>query len=256
MNGYIASKSWYRFVDQNKRRVKPIHAAVIHWCYALANELGWPNEFQLPTIEACEMIGITDRETFCKALKDLSDFGAIRVVQESTGRFVARYVTINLPDFYLPENSEGTPGGDPIGTTVGSGVGITEGTSDGNPSGIQVGNSGGTTGGSTTKIKLNKPKETIKLLNIAFEVFWDLYGKKEDRAKSEKKWISLSDRDRELIIEDIPKYLKPISDRKYQKNPMTYLNGKCWLDEREPEKPVISSDQPRKVWSLNDKYGT
>ena len=107
MNGYLASNSWYRFAELNKRKIKPIHSAVIHWCYAVANEKKWPDEFQLPTVEACEMIGITDRETFHKALRDLCDFGAIKVLQESTGRYIARWVTLNLPDFYHDRSRPG-----------------------------------------------------------------------------------------------------------------------------------------------------
>lgn len=127
MNGYIASNAWYRFVEGNKRKIKPIHSAVIHWCYAVANENKWANEFQLPTIEACEMIGITDRETFHKALKDLVTFGAIKILQESTGRYVARWVSVNLPDFYRPNFSEGTTVGKPEGNTEGTGEGIPDG---------------------------------------------------------------------------------------------------------------------------------
>lgn len=153
MNGYIASISWYRFVENNKRRVKPIHAAVIHWCYAVANEKKWAAEFQLPTAEACEMCGITDRETFHKALKDLADFGAIKILQESTGRYVARWVSLELPDFYRPINSERTT------------EGISEGTGEGKPDGTTEGIPEGSTEGSTTNYKLletnktNKPKK-------------------------------------------------------------------------------------------------
>lgn len=115
MNGYLASNSWYRFAEANKEKIKPVHSAIIHWCYSVANSLKWPELFQLPTVDACLMIGITDRETFHKGLKDLVNFGAIKVVQESTGRYVARWVTLDLPEFYRPFLSEGTAEGIPEG---------------------------------------------------------------------------------------------------------------------------------------------
>lgn len=102
-----ASDAWFRFAIQNKRIVKPIHSAIIHWCFALAREKGWPREFQLPTVECCEIIGVTDRETFHKALKELVSFGAIKILQDSTGRHVQRWVSVDLPLFYRPKKSEG-----------------------------------------------------------------------------------------------------------------------------------------------------
>lgn len=80
------------------------------------------------------------------------------------------------------------------------------------------------------KVKESKVKENN--INILFQVFWDLYGNKKDRDKSEAKWNKLTDDERSQAIEDIPKYLASLEDRKFQKNPLTYLNGKCWKDER------------------------
>ena len=69
------------------------------------------------------------------------------------------------------------------------------------------------------------------VINIPFEKFWNLYDKKTGRDKCEKKWNNIADADREKIIETLPKYLATITDKKYQKNPLTYLNGKHWNDE-------------------------
>lgn len=80
----------------------------------------------------------------------------------------------------------------------------------------------------------DKPKPPIKkpkTLNIPFDDFWNGYDKKKDTAKCEKKWSSLTDNERELIMAHIPAYVKSTPDKKYRKNPMTYFNGKCWLDE-------------------------
>ena len=74
-------------------------------------------------------------------------------------------------------------------------------------------------------------KKKDKVVNIPFIDFWNIYDKKKDTSKCEKKWSSLTDNERELIMAHIPAYVKSTPDKKYRKNPITYLNGKCWLDE-------------------------
>jgi len=74
------------------------------------------------------------------------------------------------------------------------------------------------------KIKENK-------INISFDIFWKLYDKKVNKPKCEKKWISLKDIERKLIIDTLPTFLKTITDKQYQPYPMTYLNNKRWEDE-------------------------
>ena len=75
-----------------------------------------------------------------------------------------------------------------------------------------------------------------KTLNVCFDEFWKLYKKKIEKAKCMEKWNKLKDSDRELIIKHIPIYEKSLSDIKYLKNPMTYLNSKMWLDDFEEVK--------------------
>ncbi|GAB2784461.1 hypothetical protein GCM10027275_30830 [Rhabdobacter roseus] len=97
---------------------------------------------------------------------------------------------------------------------------------------------------STNKIKGKEKKENI---NIPFDVFWDSYDNKVGRAASQKKWEKLTDQERDLALQDIPKYIEWLIDRlpdhkkglkeerrKYQNYPLKYLNGQHWLDERAP----------------------
>lgn len=80
--------------------------------------------------------------------------------------------------------------------------------------------------------KVNKSKVNKKELNIPFDSFWDLYEKKVgDREKIIKKWEGLSDQDRKLIMDYIPKYKISQPDKKYRKDPQTFLNNKSWNDE-------------------------
>jgi len=64
-----------------------------------------------------------------------------------------------------------------------------------------------------------------------FAEFWDLYGKKSDSSKCKAKFSKMSKSDIELIFEKLPAYVKSTPDKQYRKNPITWLNGKCWNDE-------------------------
>ncbi len=64
-----------------------------------------------------------------------------------------------------------------------------------------------------------------------FENFWDLYAKKQDRIKCERKWKQLTDEERQNCIKAIPEYVKSTPDKQFRKNPATYLNNKSWENE-------------------------
>lgn len=70
-----------------------------------------------------------------------------------------------------------------------------------------------------------------KDINIEFDVFWNLYDKKIGMIKCQSKWNKLTNNEREQIIEYIPKYKFAFSDKKFRKNPETFLNNKSWNDE-------------------------
>jgi len=71
--------------------------------------------------------------------------------------------------------------------------------------------------------------------DIPFKKFWDLYSKKVDKRKSEMKWQRLSTKDRAAAMSHVPKYVESTPDVAFRKNPMTYLNGRCWEDESLPQ---------------------
>ena len=65
----------------------------------------------------------------------------------------------------------------------------------------------------------------------SFENFWELYEKKEDRPKCEKKWKTIKQGAREKIMEHLELYVRSTPDKKYRKNPITYLNNQSWENE-------------------------
>lgn len=89
------------------------------------------------------------------------------------------------------------------------------------------------------QIKLWVHEKKKPPINIAFEVFWEEYGLKEQKEPCIKIWNHLSDTDRKLIMEDLPRYFETLRDPKFKKYPKKYLTEKNWLDERErKDKPV------------------
>lgn len=82
-------------------------------------------------------------------------------------------------------------------------------------------------------IKEKKRKESKKKESgISFNQFWDLYDKKVgDRVRIKKKWDKLSNTNKKVIIKYIPLYKSSQPDKKYRKNPETFLNQKSWNDE-------------------------
>lgn len=78
-------------------------------------------------------------------------------------------------------------------------------------------------------------KEEKKEINISFESFWDLYDKKVgSRKKCEKKWLNLTDEERQKVIDTLPMFKKGIREKQYQPNPETYFNQERWNDELTP----------------------
>ena len=73
--------------------------------------------------------------------------------------------------------------------------------------------------------------EIIKEINVPFENFWNLYDKKEDREKCERKWGALTNKERELCMERLPAYIESTPDKKFRRHPATYLNNKSWENE-------------------------
>ncbi len=73
-------------------------------------------------------------------------------------------------------------------------------------------------------------KETTN--NIMFDIFWELYDKKVGNKNIiEKKWDGLETAERGLIMQYVPKYIESQPEKKYRKNPLTFINQRGWEDE-------------------------
>jgi hypothetical protein len=67
--------------------------------------------------------------------------------------------------------------------------------------------------------------------NPEFEKFWNLYDKKNNKAKVKAKFERLSKADKAKIFETLQTYLDNTPDKQFRKDPMTYLNNRTWEDE-------------------------
>lgn len=105
--------------------------------------------------------------------------------------------------------------------------GLQRGTGNGNGNGIGIGN--GIKGGmGENEIPVLKDENDV----YPFEEFWNDYEKKVGKKdKLISKWRKLSDADKINIKAYIPLYKKAQPDKKYRKNPETFLNNKSWNDE-------------------------
>ena len=66
---------------------------------------------------------------------------------------------------------------------------------------------------------------------VWFDVFWEKYNKKQDSKKCLDKWLKLSDNEINAALDKVAAYVHSTPDVTYRKNPLTWLNGKCWEDE-------------------------
>ena len=87
------------------------------------------------------------------------------------------------------------------------------------------------------KEKKIKEKEIVNnttaspMINIPFDIFWNLYDKKVDKEKSILKWNKLTNEERKLVIHHIPKYKISQPDKQFRKDPQAYLNSKSFNNE-------------------------
>ena len=100
--------------------------------------------------------------------------------------------------------------------------------------------------------KVTAPPKEVKD-EYTFERAWNLYEKKVGcKDKLEKKWNSMSQKDRKAAIEYIPLYVLSKPDKQYRKNFQTFLNQRGWEDELigATPPPAVINEQPSEISQL------
>ena len=64
-----------------------------------------------------------------------------------------------------------------------------------------------------------------------FETFWNAYDKMRNRGDCEFIWQRLPDTDKANIMQHVAKYIASTPNKKYRKDPITYLKNRSWEDE-------------------------
>ena len=85
---------------------------------------------------------------------------------------------------------------------------------------------------------------------FSFEEFYEAYGKKRDRKKSEQIYAKLNEVDRQMIKDTITTYVMINKDVEFRKYPATYLNGRNWEDDltiqvKEEKKETVTPTENR-----------
>ena len=105
-------------------------------------------------------------------------------------------------------------------------------------------------------IKENTLNDGVKNDVIEFDEFWNAYGKKVDTAKCKSKWLKLTHEQHTEIMANVFDYVAANNDKQYRKNPLTYLNGQCWLDEivvRQPQQTNYQGNNHANHQSANSQ---
>ena len=85
-----------------------------------------------------------------------------------------------------------------------------------------------------------------------FSAFWDAYDKKVERRKAETLWARLSKRDRESAMAYLPAYKAAQPDKRFRKNPTTFLRNRTWEDEIIDQTPQTHAPLPHPTAQLAD----
>ena len=125
-----------------------------------------------------------------------------------------------------------------------------DGTADGSANGIADRTLNDASDGTRLKNKRNKEDKNNILSNplfisdngqqklrsederhFSFNAFWNLYDKNVGQIKCGKLFCNLSENDIEKIFKTLPAYIASTPDKKYRKDPGTYLQNRAWEDE-------------------------
>jgi len=212
MNGYELSRKWFDWSFENPEKISPNHSALYFFAIEHCNRLGWREKFGFPTEMAKDAIGIKSYTTYIKTLNDLVDWGFIKMVEKSKNQYSSNIIALTNFDKALVKALDKA--------IVKHVIKQVESTCE-----------------SIVSIDKQINNKLITNNDVEFEKFWDLYNKKVDSKKCKDKFIKLSKNEIDNIFEKLPLYIQATPEIQYRKNPLTWLNGKCWEDSIINKKP-------------------
>jgi len=89
---------------------------------------------------------------------------------------------------------------------------------------------------------------------LEFDLFWNLYNKKVDKVKCLKVWNKINSKEIPLILDRAKIYIETTQEIRFRKNPLTWLNGKCWQDEIENTTFVENKSVDRPIGTTKSMF--
>ena len=104
--------------------------------------------------------------------------------------------------------------------------------------------------GNYNRIKELLEKEKFELYTSDFLDFWDLYNKSRNKKGTFTRWKKLNDFEVREIMITLPAYIESTPDKKFRKDPQTYLNQRAWeneiIEHGNNKDPYTTSDEELK----------
>jgi len=265
LTGY-ALESQFRKL-RTRWQFTPLEHYVFSELIALCNEAGWPAKFSATNSLLIGGVGCSEKGLI-SARKRLAEAGLISFVEGRNRRPTSYrfYRSEHLPEVSLPleehlpeglpqvsvsefETSKHLPEGLPkdlpevspykeqtktknIMLTEGEQVRAQDESVSTNPP----------TPTTSSEQPTSRPKKSTESA-LDFDTFWQAYGRKVGRLKSEQRWKSLTSAERTAALVAVPAYVARTPDLQFRKHPLTWLNGKHWLDEQPSEQFVPTVGQ-------------
>lgn len=215
MNGYTLANHFRKL--RQSTPFTSLEADLFYELVGICNERGWPTEFQYSNLLLCATIGVSEK-SLISARNRLKQAGLLAFTSgHKRSPTVYRFLDPDAPKIPLPQVSKKGSTNDSTNDRE------SDSTSD-SPYKEQT----------KKKTKTRSPAAAGESEGVAFEDFWERFGKKEDKHKCAQRWAALSRADQSAALTALPAYVAATPDRKFRKNPLTWLNGRCWLDEEVP----------------------
>jgi hypothetical protein len=92
MNGYQLTDAWFEFRFQHPDKVSHAHTELYFYLVYHWNKLSQKEKFGLPSAVTMEATGIRNYKTYRNCIKDLAEFGFIRIISEAINQHQAMVV--------------------------------------------------------------------------------------------------------------------------------------------------------------------
>ena len=239
INGFEQIKAFYSIVFEQKYDIKPQHISLYIFLINQNNRNNWVEWFKCPFDLAMSGACIGSKKTYYSCLSELQDWGFIKY-EKGVNDYKAPKIMIEVlkctstvPQSEPQPIPQLTP--QPIQLPTHIYKLITDN--------IKTINNRQKEFFEYVKLFFQQEEEVFDTC-LTFDDFWNMYAKKVGKEKAEKKYKSIKEIERAKIKETLPSYLATIKDKKFQKDPLTYLNGKHWDDEYESTY-FFTSEPPR-----------